>query len=395
MEEKQCTGMNFLHISMRLMMFSLDESLFADQTSSLGDTFQRFLTYAPYFDQFVVLVPTNNKSLRETQRNNITLIPCYGQGKWRFWSLFKAARKLASHTHFDWYSTNDAFLGFLALLLKRKYGGRVQINVFGSGFYNPYWLKEALSHYVLSWIMRAAIRRADVIRSDTVNAANLMLKFDKIPPEKILIAPVTPSKKHIESFAASVCSPSLRKKYLGKDAHILIISVSGAGRSKDIPTLLKAMVEVIRHYPAAKTIIIGVNKNKEPILKLIKNLGLDRHVELLGMIPYVELPLFYASADMFVLSSLHEGLPRVLMEAGLAKLPVVSTAVDGAYDLIENGKNGYICPVADHKAMAKAIVTLLKDPQKRKVFGQSLYHRVREYCDFEKNLKKIVSMWQK
>jgi glycosyltransferase involved in cell wall biosynthesis len=83
---------------------------------------------------------------------------------------------------------------------------------------------------------------------------------------------------------------------------------------------------------------------------------------------------------VFVLSSLWEGLPRVLPQAMAAGLPIVSTAVDGSTEAISDGVNGFLVPPGDPGALAQAAVELLRDPAKARRMGLAGRERVDEYA---------------
>ena len=85
--------------------------------------------------------------------------------------------------------------------------------------------------------------------------------------------------------------------------------------------------------------------------------------------PSRELVQLLKMADIFVSTSVFEGLPLVLLEAMAAGLPIVSTDAPGCTDLVCHGRNGLVSPVGDSLAMAANIAQLIADPQHRSRFG--------------------------
>jgi glycosyltransferase involved in cell wall biosynthesis len=77
------------------------------------------------------------------------------------------------------------------------------------------------------------------------------------------------------------------------------------------------------------------------------------------------------SFDVFALSSLWEGLPRVLPQAMAAGLPIVATAVDGNAEAVTDGVNGFLTPAGDPEALAEALLKLLGDPALATRMGQA------------------------
>ena len=74
--------------------------------------------------------------------------------------------------------------------------------------------------------------------------------------------------------------------------------------------------------------------------------------------------------DVFVLTSDHEGLPGVLIEAQMAGCPVVTVPVGGVGDLVDDGETGYVTDAVDHNELATKVVELLRDPELRRRLGE-------------------------
>jgi glycosyltransferase involved in cell wall biosynthesis len=91
-----------------------------------------------------------------------------------------------------------------------------------------------------------------------------------------------------------------------------------------------------------------------------------------------DLPELYRCMDIFVLPSLTEGLPMVLLEAMASSLPVVATRVGDVPRVVVEKETGFIVEAGDEEDMEKCLLTLLDNPQKRKRMGQKGYQRVKE-----------------
>ncbi len=132
--------------------------------------------------------------------------------------------------------------------------------------------------------------------------------------------------------------------------------VLGAGRltgSKDFPTLLQAFAKV-RSVRQARLIILGEGEERPALERSISRLGLTQDVVLSG---FVENPYAYMrQASLFVLSSMSEALPTVLIEALYCGLPLVSTCCPGgAREILADGRYGQLVPVGDASALAQAV----------------------------------------
>ena len=85
-----------------------------------------------------------------------------------------------------------------------------------------------------------------------------------------------------------------------------------------------------------------------------------------------------AASHLLVLPTYREGLPRALLEAGLARRAVVTTTVTGCREVVVDGKSGLLCPPRDAKALANALQTILEDDGLRERLANSLHNRVQE-----------------
>lgn len=98
--------------------------------------------------------------------------------------------------------------------------------------------------------------------------------------------------------------------------------------------------------------------------------GIDDSVEFVGWLPFERIPAEIQSADIFVLPSIIEGMPLVLLQAMACGLPVLATEVSGTIDLVEPGKNGLLVPAQDAMALAEALTLLLADQSLRNQMGK-------------------------
>lgn len=141
--------------------------------------------------------------------------------------------------------------------------------------------------------------------------------------------------------------------------------------------LIQVIAEIQKVRNDFVCLFVGDGELHAQIAQQIYQQGVEKHVRLLGV--RADIPQLLAISDMFVLPSLHEGMPMVLLEAMAAQLPVIATAVDGTNELVVDGETGLLVPPADPMALSQAILTLLNDPDRRHQMGQKGYERVREH----------------
>ncbi len=111
--------------------------------------------------------------------------------------------------------------------------------------------------------------------------------------------------------------------------------------------------------------IVGDGALREKLETLTKNLSLQAEVSFTGFVATEDVNTLLKEADVFVLCSTAEGMPRVVLEAIATGLPVVMTNVQGAAELVEEGVNGLLVPPLQPKSLAQALATVLSDPELR------------------------------
>lgn len=148
--------------------------------------------------------------------------------------------------------------------------------------------------------------------------------------------------------------------WLVDDGAPVILSAGRLARLKDYPTLIKAFSHLTARRPC-RLIILGEGRMRNRIENLIRDLNLVDRVSLPG---WVENPFMYMSrASLFVMSSRHEGLPGVLVEALACGCPCVSTdCPSGPAEILRNGQIGPLVPMGDEFALAEAMERTLTRP---------------------------------
>jgi glycosyltransferase involved in cell wall biosynthesis len=145
---------------------------------------------------------------------------------------------------------------------------------------------------------------------------------------------------------------------------------------KDHATFLQAARLISQARPDARFLIVGEGRLRREIEEEIQRLGLATRTHMLG--ERRDAQAIIQILDVLVLASISEGLPNVLLEAGVAGTPAVTTAAGGAPEVVVDGDTGFVVPCGDAGAMAQKILTLLDDPALRKRFIQAARERTRK-----------------
>ena len=160
--------------------------------------------------------------------------------------------------------------------------------------------------------------------------------------------------------ARFLVAPTVR----GKEPTVLYVGRLASG--KGLPELVSAARTVVdRHQdPALRFVLVGKGPLLSRLRHLVSEAGLQGQFRFWGDITAErrdELVRLYSRSSIFVLPSHHEGMSTVLLEAMACGLPVVSTAVGGAPEVVVDGENGLLVPPQNPKALAEALLTLLGD----------------------------------
>ncbi|MGM0377187.1 MAG: glycosyltransferase [Bacteroidota bacterium] len=154
---------------------------------------------------------------------------------------------------------------------------------------------------------------------------------------------------------------------------IIILSTGRLAKQKGFKFLISAASDVIKDHPNAYFFLAGQGKLESEIKEQIKRYGIEKNFILLGFFEDIH-PLL-KNADIFVFSSLYEGMPNSLLEAMAHGLPVVSTNVNGVTELIKQGVNGFtVSPGAAHE-LSETLRHVIENMEETKQIG----HNARDF----------------
>ncbi len=139
---------------------------------------------------------------------------------------------------------------------------------------------------------------------------------------------------------------------------------------------IEAFSDIKKAYPMSVALIIGEGPSEDDIRNQINELKLEDSVFLCGV--RKDMMYVYKSIDYLVLPSLTEGLPYVLLEAMLFKVPVLATDVGGIPNIIINGVTGYLVPPGDVKSLTGGMEKMLNGPEKSREMSEEGYKLVME-----------------
>jgi glycosyltransferase involved in cell wall biosynthesis len=193
-------------------------------------------------------------------------------------------------------------------------------------------------------------------------------------------------------FRSVLVDPAIKRKELGLPPEGPIVGTVGRlVPIKGLQWLLKAAPGVLADFPQACFVIIGDGPLLGELRQLTATLGIGLHVVFVGA--REDVPECLAALDLFVLPSLNEGMGRVLLEAMAVGCPVVATRVGGIPDIVADGTTGLLVPPRDDRALAEAILTLLRDRSRRAAYGEAARRHVDGRFDVETMVRNIERLY--
>ena len=250
-------------------------------------------------------------------------------------------------------------LGLLAHGLRRSGATRIVALTHG---HEVWWAKL----WPFSWMIRRIGSGVDTLTylgSFTQSAISQSLS-KKAAKAMVRIAPGIDS-----SHFAPIADSEELKRQLDLAGKRVIVSVGRLVHRKGQDTLVEAMPEILRSFPDAHLLFVGVGPHLEYIHKRAIQLGVLANISFVGRVQYRELPRFICVGEIFAMPSRSrlaglevEGLGIVYLEASACGLPVVGGLSGGAPDALLEGETGFAVDGRNPEAVASAIIKLLANP---------------------------------
>ena len=184
-----------------------------------------------------------------------------------------------------------------------------------------------------------------------------------------------------------------RKEFGFTENHLIIGITARLEWRKDHKTLFQAFAHVVKQNHNARLLLIGDGCLKDELKMHAKELGIEYAVIFAGARGDVKNIL--GILDVFVLSSVHEGLPVALLEAMAAEKPVVCTAVGEMPKVIVQGFTGLLIPPRDPKELSSALLFMLENEKERIRLGRNAREYVRKYLSMEKMLDSYETLYRR
>jgi glycosyltransferase involved in cell wall biosynthesis len=157
--------------------------------------------------------------------------------------------------------------------------------------------------------------------------------------------------------------------------------------------LVEAAAIVVRQVPDARFVIAGDGELRESLERQIREHHLEKHLFLAGFRP--DVLSLHKAFDIFVMSSVTEGLGTSVLDAMAAGKPVVGTTAGGIPEVVVDGETGLLVAPRDHQAMADALIRLLKDTDLRQRMGTAGLARARKRFSADRMVQDTLRVYKR
>jgi len=277
---------------------------------------------------------------------------------------------LQSHTS---HAHSLAFLASFGTKTRRIVTRRVDFSIFRHSFLNLSGIKY---RYMADFYIAISNKIKDVL----VN--------DGIPPGRIFVAHSGINPNRFDDAGKD----NLLSEFNIKSDEQVVINVAHLAGHKGQQYLVRAIPLVLAKIPTARFFIVGGGELMDKLKTLAASLGLNQELIFTGF--RRDVGAFYQIADLFVMSSVQEGLGTAVLDALALGKPVVATISGGIPEIVHDGKTGRLVAPADPLALAAGIVELLTHTGRAKQMARQGQAKIREKFSVEAMVDKNIEIYQ-
>jgi glycosyltransferase involved in cell wall biosynthesis len=301
----------------------------------------------------------------------------------RFSNLFKLIRILKEHKIdiIHCHAHNATVYGTIAATFART--SVVMSHVHGLNRSRNF--RRKLVNFLLLWKVKRIIPVANSVKRDVLKS-NWFLSAKKLS--------VLENSIDYKRFADVTVSKQEAKQMLGLPQDAFVVGTIGRlASTKGLPYLIEAFSKIKAQIPLAHFILLGDGGLRLELEKLVAKMPCCDSIHFLGYKTNIEALL--RGFDVFVLSSVAEGMPRVIIEAMAAKVPCIATRVGGIPEIIDDENTGLLVPPKDSGALAKAMISIANatDEDREKII-QKAQSRVRQFYSHEVVMEKLRDLYE-
>ncbi len=380
----QLRKIKVLHIITRMIRGGADENTYATIAGLNGGKYEMDLMAGANseLDNFPLL---NGKNIFIVEDLVREISP------WKDLRAFYQIYRFLKKNRYDIVHTHTAKGGFIGRMSARMANVPIVIHTLHGttfGDFLPYYRKKL---YIS--LEKLAASSTDKFISVGRDVKSIYLNEGIGEPEKhtVIYSGIDIDRFHRVSRMPEERRIELRNKLGLSSSDMVIVNISRLEPRKGHKFFLESASKIVKHYPHAKFLIVGEGNFKAELKRKSDDLKLNSNLIFTG--PRRDIENVIGISDISVLTSLWEGLPRVLIQSALVGKPIVTFEVEGVREVVENGVNGFVVPSKDVDTLSERIEFLLEDPQRARKMGLQGQRIVGDAWRVEKMVDKIDDLY--
>lgn len=332
----------------------------------------------------VIAAPAKSELIRLASREGISCIPIpVGLEGWgrlvpMFLRLITKERFQIVHTH----GSQDSWTASLAARISRE----SPIIIRARHKSTP--IAPTMRHDVLyRRLPHAVVTTGECVRQQLIDQNGL-------DPANVISIP---TGVDLQRFRPGVQPSGLKEAVGVTEGALLVGTITFLRQEKGVRFLIESMALLQNEFPRLRCLIVGGGPEYSNLVQLTRERELESVVLFIGM--RNDIPALFSLLDVFVLSSLEEGMPQSLTQALAMECPVVASAVGGVPEVVRDGLTGLLVPPRNPQTLAEKIAFLLRHPDQGKRMGQAGREAIQRDYSLERMLDKTeqlyVRLWEK
>lgn len=316
----------------------------------------------------------------EARKRNIEVLTLHEAGQFD-WRVVRQLYQFMQSVRIDVVHTHDLRSNLVGLICARLHNIPVVTTVHG-------WIANTPKRKLYRLIDKFLLRFFDQVI--TVSKHTKQLVVQALVPKKNIT--VVENALHIDQYLVNRNANFFREELGLKQDTILIGNIGRLSPEKGHIEFLRAGKEVVRQHPNVKLVIIGVGDELESLQNFVTNNQMTENVIFAGF--RRDMLNVYNSLDLVVQSSYTEGMPNVVLEALLMRVPVIATDVGGTSEIIENGRTGVLVSPGQTQNLVNAILNYLQNPELFHAMAVAGGQVVREKFDHRLRVDRLAAIYR-
>lgn len=298
---------------------------------------------------------------------------------WHDLKAFFALKKYFRKHRFDVVHTHSSKAGIIGRLAARAAGVPVVVHTVHGQAFHPY--QSRLKNRLFIFLERFAACFCDKIYAVAQAMIDQCVAAGVAPAEKYV---VVYSGMETDAFDRAKRDDALRCRLgIPSDAPV-IVTVARLFPQKGYEYVIPAAEQVLKSHPETRFLLVGDGPMYDELFKELEERNMAGNFHFAGLVPPGEVASYIAQADILWHLSLHEGLPRAVVQALAVGIPAIGFHLDGTPEVVLNGITGFTTAPEDVCDTAEKTVLLLNEPELRRKLGANGKQKVLQQFDWHR-----------